>query len=63
MLEMLNMESICCTVGFSEKIIAVFCLKKSQTDTEIDKNPIIFQFSKKLCILFQISDGICELQR
>ena len=37
------MVRICCPVGFSEEIIAVF-EKKSQIDTENDKNPKTFQF-------------------
>ena len=37
---------IFCPVGFSEKYIAVFQIKMSQIDTENDKNPKIFSFSK-----------------
>ena len=50
MLEMLKMAPSCCPVGSSEEIIAVFPLKKSQIDTQNDKNPKIFPFSKILCI-------------
>ena len=32
------------------KTIAIFWLKMSQIDTEIDKNPKKFQFSKISCI-------------
>ena len=46
MLEMLNMTLIRCPVGFSEEIIAVFHMKKSQIDTENDKIPKIFNFQK-----------------
>ena len=42
--EMLNMALIRRPVGFSEEIIAVFKMKKSQIDTENDKNPKIFLF-------------------
>ena len=52
MLERLKMALICCPVGFSEKITAVFHMKKSQKDTGNDKSPKIFQFSKILCISF-----------
>ena len=37
-------------VVFNEEIIAMFWLKMSQIDTEIDKNPKSFQFSKILSI-------------
>ena len=41
---------MCCPVGFSGEFNAVFYVKMSQIDTEIDKKPKIFQFSKPLCI-------------
>ena len=37
--------AVCCPV-VKDEIVLVFRLKKSQLDTEIDKNPKIFQFSK-----------------
>ena len=49
MLKTLNMALVCRPVGLSEEIIAVFEMKKSQIDTENDKNPISFLFSKVLC--------------
>ena len=48
MLKTLNMAGISCPVGFSEETIAVFYMKKSQIDTEIDKNPKVFQYSTGL---------------
>ena len=57
MLKTFNMSRICCPVGISEGIIAVFQMKKSQIDTkndkpmtENDKSPKIFLFSMVLCI-------------
>ena len=41
-----NKEQICCPVGFSEELIAVFKLKKTQIITEFDKKPKFFQFLK-----------------
>ena len=55
MLKQLNMALVCCPVGFSEAIIAVFHVKKSQIDTEIDKKPKVFQFSKILSIFPKFS--------
>ena len=40
------MEWIGCTVVFHGNIIAVFQTKMSQIDTENDKKPKLFQFSK-----------------
>ena len=54
MLETLKMTLIRCQVGFSEKTIAVFYMKKSQIYTENDKNHKIFSFSKRLRIFRQI---------
>ena len=48
MLKTFNMAQARCPVGFSEEIIAVFQMIK--IDTETDKKPKIFQFSKPLCI-------------
>ena len=53
----------CCPVSFYEEIIAVFQMKLSQIDTENDKNPKIFHFSKFLRIFGQIFAGICGLKR
>ena len=39
MLKTINMVQVCCPVGGSEEIMAVFYLKKSQIDTETDKSP------------------------
>ena len=50
MLKTLNMVVVCCPVGFFEEIIALALLQmknKYQIDTENDKNPKIFHFSKK----------------
>ena len=44
MLQMVNLALIRCPVGFSENIIAVFLLKKSQVDNKNDENPKSFQF-------------------
>ena len=45
-----NKEKIGSPVVFYEEINAMFKKKMSETDTEDDKNPKIFQFSKFLCI-------------
>ena len=52
-----------CPVGFLEVIIAVFLLKKSQTDTKNDKNSKIFNFSKFLRIFRQIFERLRKLER
>ena len=39
MLKTLNMALVRCPVGFSEEINAILQMKKSQIDTENDKNP------------------------
>ena len=44
----LNNEKMCCPVDFLEELITVVQVTTSQIDTEIDKNPKIFQFSKFL---------------
>ena len=44
------MALIRCPVGFSEEFIAVFQVKMFQINTENDKNPKSFQYSKFLCI-------------
>ena len=43
-------KKMCCPVGFLEELITVFQVTMSQIDTEIDKNPKIFQFPKFLTI-------------
>ena len=45
-----TMKKLVRPVVFNEDIIAIFCLKMSQIDTENDKNPKNFQFSKISCI-------------
>ena len=59
MLKTLNMALVCCPVGFSEEIIAVFPPKKSQFDT---KNSKIFHFPKFLRIFCQIFDRLRGLE-
>ena len=55
MLKMLNMALISCPVGFSEEIIAVFQMQKSQIDTENEKKPKDFmQISNILCIFVKV---------
>ena len=54
MLKTINMVQVCCRVGISEEIMAVFYLKKSQIDTENDKSPKIFHFSMFLRIFRQL---------
>ena len=44
MLKTHNMAQIGCPLGFSGKITAVYQLKKSQSDTENDKNSKFFVF-------------------
>ena len=50
-------------VDFIEEKIAMFLLKMSKIDTENDKNPKSFQFSKISCIFFQIFDRLRQLER
>ena len=45
-----TMKKLVRPVVFNEEITAMFCLKMSQIDTENDKNPKSFQFSKISCI-------------
>ena len=45
-----TMKKLVRPVVFNEDIIAIFRLKMSQIDTENDKNPKNFQFSKISCI-------------
>ena len=63
MLKMLNMALIRCPEGFSEETVAVFEMKMSQVDTENDKIPKTFQFSKVLCSSPKIFDGLCGFER
>ena len=44
-----TMKKLVRPVVFNEDIIAIFWLKMSQIDTENDKNPKNFQFSKISC--------------
>ena len=46
-----NNKKICCPVGFSKELNAVFKVKMSKINTENDKKPKNFQFPKFLCIL------------
>ena len=52
MWETLNMALLCCPVGFSEVIIAVFQLKKSQIDTKNDETPKNFPIFKAFSAFF-----------
>ena len=45
-----TMKKLVRPVVFNEEITAMFCLKMSHIDTENDKNPKSFQFSKTACI-------------
>ena len=47
-------EQVGWPVVFNEEIFAMFCLKMSQIDTEKDKTPKIFPFSKSLCIFLEL---------
>ena len=50
-------------VVFYEEIIAMFRMKMYQSDTENDKKPKNFHFSKFIRIFVQIFDGFCGLER
>ena len=63
MLKLLNMALIVCPIGFSEAIVADFCMKRSQVDTENDKNLKIFQLSKISFVFPQVFDGLFGLER
>ena len=58
--ERVNKERMCCPVGFYEEFIAVLLVKVSQIDTENDKSPKIFQFSKCLCIFSKFLTDIVD---
>ena len=45
-----TMKKLVRPVVFNEEILAMFCLKMSQIDTENDKSPKSFQFLKISCI-------------
>ena len=45
------------------RVNCIFKLKRSQIDTEFNKNPKVFKFSMTLCIFFQIFDVLCGLER
>ena len=65
MLTTLNMALARCPMGFSEEIERerVFPNKKSQSDTENDKNPkILYIFSKFLGFFRQIFDRLSGLE-
>ena len=58
MLKTLNVALVRCPVVVYEEIIAVFQIKKSQIDTENDKKPQNFHFSKfvhSFCQIFHTS--------
>ena len=54
----LDMALLRCPVGFSEEIVAVIQMKKSQFDTENDKNHKTLHFSKFLRNFRQIFDRL-----
>ena len=62
MLKTLNMILICCPVNFSEEIIVVFQIKKSQIYTGSDKSLHNFNFSSFLRIFCQIFDRIRKFE-
>ena len=57
-----NKENLCCPVGFSEELISVFEVKRSQIDTENDKKSKVVLFSKFLCICCQSFDKLRGLE-
>ena len=58
---MLNMALIPCPVRFSKEIIAVFKMKKSQIDTENDKNPKISIFQRFDALFSRYFERLCGL--
>ena len=56
------MALLCCPVGFSEKIIAVLQMKKSQIDAKNKKNPKNFPLFQDFMHFFQNFDELCELE-
>ena len=60
-LNKVNKERMCSPVGFSDALFSVFWVKVSQINTEYDKNPQTFQFSKNLCILFKFVTDFVNL--
>ena len=54
-----NKEKIGCPVVF-EEINAMFRKKMSETDTEIDKNPKIFQFQSVYAFFVRFSTGFVD---
>ena len=64
MLTMLNMAPICCPVFFSEKIIAVFDMKKNLKRTPKTTKVLKFSNFQRLYAFYpQIFDGLCGLGR
>ena len=61
-LKRVNKEQVGCPVGFSEELIAVFKLKKTQIGIEFDIKPKVFQFSKILCNCCQNFDRFRGLE-
>ena len=54
MLKTLSMALMLCPDRFSGVVNAVFYVQMSQIDTENDKKHEVYQFSKFLCVSFQI---------
>ena len=63
MMRMLNVAPICCPVGFSEEIMAIFFTKKSQIHTENNKNPKNFPLFKDFMLFSQFFYELCGLER
>ena len=57
MLKRFNKARILCPVCFSEEMIVVFQIKKSEIDTENEKNPKIFLFSNFSRNFIQLSES------
>ena len=55
--------ALCCPVVFKDEIVSVFRKKKSQLDTEIDKNPKIFKVLCNFLKNFQQTPEIRMLER
>ena len=61
MLKRVNKERVCCPVGFSEELIEVFKLKKSQIGTEIDKNPEFSNFQRFYAVFLKFLTDFVKL--
>ena len=62
MLKTFTKVAVCCPV-VKDEIVLVFSLKKLQLDTETDKNPRIFQFSKIYAVFLKNFREIGMLER